>query len=521
MDPNRRLGESIYPPDFYELFRDGSAWQQAAEGVHVVILYLSWIESHHNTAEFRSIIENIQSRGIAIAFEAGPLTERGQCNASTIEGFSGAKPAGDVANYIAGVGGTLYAYELEHGFGAATYNDPACRMSPLAIAQDAANTIQAVWEVFPEAKMGLIETANLDVKTVATWMDAYREVMGREMDYFHLDISYYRIDWAQRAKEIEDYVKSRGVEFGIFYFGDVDDGSDEEWLERTEQRFVEYEVLHGGQPDHVMLHSWHPYPMRFLPETEPGTFTNLILRYLRPRSMLNVHTAGQTAQGVLQDEDGNPIANALVQIKVRPISGEGVFAEYTVSGTVPEDATFADVGMRINLECDCVGTANLALDQVEYLQAGDANNRVPNGRFSNGLNGWGVWGNAETNLVAGASGNALGIRSARNQFMGLNSAQFAVTPGSEFTVTFTARVDPRSQGSGYFNLVFQNQSGEVRRFTLPIQGGEAMMAETITAADGSYTVELGILPQGESALIAWFPGDDQLWPALAETLIRR
>ena len=234
------------PFEFYDLFQPDAPWQQASDAVHVIRLYPVWIDSYATPQQLQTVLQDIEARGIAISYEAGPLKESGQCNASTIEGFWGKPGAKNIAQNIKDAGGRLFSMDLEHGFDAATYYDLACRKSPREIAEDAAITINALRAIFPDVLIGSIETADLNVDDVAAWMEAYRGVMGEELDYFHLDINFQRVDWAERAREIEDYVESRGVEFGIIYFGNQDDGSDIDWINHAESRFIEYEVLARG-----------------------------------------------------------------------------------------------------------------------------------------------------------------------------------------------------------------------------------------------------------------------------------
>jgi len=37
----------------------------------------------------------------------------------------------------------------------------------------------------------------------------------------------------------------------------------------------------GVHPDHAVFETWVRYPHRVLPESEPGTLTNLILQYVQ------------------------------------------------------------------------------------------------------------------------------------------------------------------------------------------------------------------------------------------------
>ncbi len=295
----------------------------------------------------------------------------------------------------------LYAYEMEHGFDAATYYDPACQMTPEEIAANSAKTIAAVRAVFPEVVVGSIETANLEADQVAAWLDAYKQVTGEELDFFHLDVNFSIPDWAERARKIEDLVKSRGIEFGIYYIGEPTDATDEAWYAHARSRMLEFEVAQGGRPDHPLFQSWNPHPWKLLPEDQPGTYTNFVASYLRARSVLSLQVDQGQASGSVQLEDGSPIAGAPVTFSVTPLSGEGVYADYSLNGVVPEGMTHADVGMRINTECDCSGPASLLLASVRYTEAGQTSNQLPNGTFANGMQGWGAWGAGQTGTHQG------------------------------------------------------------------------------------------------------------------------
>ena len=507
------------PFDYYNLFTAGAPWQTASDAVHVIRLYPVWLESDASPAEIKTVLDDIASRGMAISYEAGPLTETPLCNAATVEGFWGVPAAQAITKRIADAGGTLYSMDLEHAFDAGTYYDANCFMSPAEIAADAARTIAAVRAVFPDVKIGSIETADLDPGAVSTWLAAYAEVMGEELDYFHLDINFSRVDWAARALEIERVVRSRGIEFGIIYFGNHDDASDESWLVHTEQRFVEYEVLAGGSPDHVIFQSWHMHPQALLPETQPGTFTNLVLRYLRSRTTLTLEAIDDlTYTGSLSDESGNPISGAEIEIRVEPVSGAGVFAEYTITGIVPEGTAFADAGFRVNSECDCSGLAEFVLEQVVYTESGGTGGPVPNGSFAGGFEFWGIWGSGAVSIVPSSNGTGGGLKVSAQpgQDVGMNSGEIPATPGAEFTIVFTAQVSPVTRDSGYFNIIFLSASTEITRMTIPIAAAGVVVTTVQTGPDGSFQANLGDLPEGEYAITAWYAGNDDFWPDAGE-----
>lgn len=504
------------PHQFPELFPPDAPWQEVASGVHVFWLNNTWVESFASDAELRAAVEAIERRGMGIWTEAGPLTETATCNAATLEGFGGAGPARATAQRLRDAGGALYVFGLEHGFDAASIYDLACRMTPAAIAEDTARTVAAVRSVFPDVVVGSVETANLDIDLIGAWLQAYRDATGEELGYFHLDVNYNIPDWAARAVEIAQLVRSRGIEFGITYRGDDTDATDAEWLARARSRFIEYEVEHGGTVDHAVFQSWNRHPTRLLPETDPDSFTHLVGEYLLPRTSLTLEASGGTASGVLAEVGGGPIAGATIALSALPLSGDGVIGTYTISGTVPDGATSADAGLRIGTECECSGPVSVFLDRIGYAEgSGGGANAVPNGDFAAGLAGWGAWGAASGKLTGNGSAAGLAVTAADGQDFGLNSDAFAVTAGAPFSVTFIARVSPASAGHGLFDIVFLNAGGEVGRFTLPMAPASISLGEAATDPSGAFVIDLGSLPSGSYQLTASFAGDEERWPAVA------
>ncbi len=503
------------PHQFYDLFNADAAWSQVSDAVQVFGLNSNWIETFGSEAQLRQVVEDLGRRGIGLWTEAGQLTETSSCNASNLEGFSGAPPARAAAERLRAAGGTLYTFKLEHGFDAATFYDLQCRMSPAAIAEDTVKTVEAVRGVFPGVVIGSVETANLDAQAVSTWLEAYREAVGEELGYFHLDVNFTIADWAVRARAIEDVVHSRGIDFGIIYAGDESDATDAAWLDHAEARAVEYEVITGGHPDHVVFQSWHRHPESLLPETGPETFTNLVSRYLRPRTALSLVPGDASAGGTLTMADGSPVPGATIEVSARPLSGPGAMGTYTIDGVVPDGAGEADVGLRVNAECDCSGPVELVLDGVRYGEGSESGNRVPNGDFAAGWDGWGVSGAGQAQVHGSGPAAALHVSATASQDVVLNSGLLPVTPGADFHVQFTAQVGPASTGHGYFDIVFLGQAGEVGRYRVDLAPIDVQIGGPETDASGRFEVALDSLPAGSFDVRAWYPGDDARWPAYA------
>lgn len=507
------FGRNRTGPEFYDLFEPNAPWQDASESVHVLHFFGEWVAWRSSDAELASVVTDLNRRAIAIAYEGGPLTPIEGCS-ENIEGFAGVDEAKVIVNRVATAGGRITYMDLEHPFDAVAELPAGCELTLVDAARDMKTYIETVRAVFPDIEFGLIETGKLDPSTIASYLDAYMEAIGEYPTHLMLDVGYDEPGWPISALEIERLVHERGIDFAIFYLGFEHDQSDREWLDHVKRRVVEYEVLYGGQPDRPIFESWHPYPQRLLPDTDPSSFTEVLNWYDRTRTELGVEVESASDLGIsgrLTDASGEPLAGRTVEILVEagdPTS-TGVAQEYLITGVSPDDATRVDVGYRINEECDCRGTAELMLESFEYAEAGGLN-LVVNPDFSSQIEGWGVYG-AETQVV---TPEGLHVVVTPDEVAGATSQQFPITPGTPFTATIRARVSPQSDGSGHFFVIFHNDGGAIRRIRQHIRPSRQSIGTALTDSEGRYQVTVAA-PEFPWTIGAWFEGDDDYWPAFA------
>jgi hypothetical protein len=87
-------------------------------------------------------------------------------------------------------------------------------------------------------------------------------------------------------------LKARGIPLGIIYDAAAKgqegwfdpknvQNSDIGWVQNAVKHYTEVESGLGIHPDHAVFATWVRYPTRVLPESQPGTFTNLVFRYLQ------------------------------------------------------------------------------------------------------------------------------------------------------------------------------------------------------------------------------------------------
>jgi hypothetical protein len=333
--------------DFMGLFSRSANWKQAARRVAVFKLYGEWVGGTATDAQLRRVVADLKRRGIPIAVEAGPLEPSAECGEG-IEGFAGRSEGLRLAHRIEDAGGAIRYFALDEPmYFAGIYDGPkACQWDAERVARSVADWVDAVRGVVPKVLVGDTEplTSAADVARYEAWIDTYRQIAGERLAFFHLDVSYSLPGWQALARELEAFARSRGVPFGMIYFGEPQDPSDAAWLARAQERFEAYETEGGGRPDHALLQSWQDRPDYVLPETNASRYTNLVLRYARPRPTLSVALDGGeplSATGLLTlGGKGRP--GARIRIVVTPrYDGSGLPGVPLFEGEATTDGTGA------------------------------------------------------------------------------------------------------------------------------------------------------------------------------------
>ncbi|HEU5280228.1 MAG TPA: discoidin domain-containing protein [Gaiellaceae bacterium] len=342
--PPLRIVESrpfVGSTDFMQLFSKRAAWPNAARRVSVFKLYGEWVAHTATSAQLRRAVKELKRRKISIAVETGPLEPPPECGQG-VEGFAGAEGL-TTANRIKEAGGTLgyVAFDEPFYYGALYAGQNACRWDTRHIAESVAAYIRGIRTVFPHVKFGDTEplTTGAHIDRYKEWIDAYWEVTGESLAFIHLDTWYTLPRWPQLAHELEAFAQSRGVAFGLIYNGDGHDASDYAWLAKAQERFELYET-ESGRPDHAVLQSWVDKPDRVLPETR-RTFTNLILRYGRPRTRLELEASAGEVKGRLLG--ARPLVGSPIRLSVERTYEGSV---YPSSGTLTTASTTTGAGGR-------------------------------------------------------------------------------------------------------------------------------------------------------------------------------
>ncbi len=503
-----------------DLFVENALWANAAGHVHVFKMYPQWMDGASDT-QLAKIVADLNRRGIAIALETPSLTQTQTCGQG-VEGFSNASPIHTLRwmNRIRSAGGAVRYIAMDEPFnyGSAYAGPNACQWSAEKVAQDVFAYIEEIKYEFPDVVIGDIETDHIvSVDDMKRFLDAYRAVAGENLPFLFWDVIWGQQGWPERARAMESYARETGIKFGMIY--NADSADDQAYVKRTEEHMVTYETTADGRPDIVLFQSWHPYPKHVLPETDPTAFTYVINRYFRTRTSLSLDLNPASVEGswevtgLLTEVTDAPVKGAPIELSVAALDGPGQIAHYTLTGTVPANASNAQVGFRVNMEGADPGASNFSLYEVSYREENEITQRVPNGDFSDSLNGWSFFtlDTVQVGPVDQGPGKMVRVTSSPTQSASINSAGFAVAPGATYALDFEARVSPDSEG-GYFSIFFLGAEGEVLRGRIPLVPA-TLEYSGITDGDGRFSFNLTGVSPGRVQVDADYPGDETRWPA--------
>ena len=519
------------PDDYMSLFESpGDGWL-AKTSVGVFTLPSAWIwgfsppEADLTDEQFATILGSLAENRLGLGVRLTAKTESYPCGIGTAVQINPATEENDTIQRIERLGGTIHFLVLDPPFYSRFLYDEgnSCGWSEDEIAEftsryvrSASLSARSVRFRFPEAVFGIIGRFGDDVDHLVSMLAAFDDE-EEGLDFVLVEIDFDLPDWEATVKDMEIAARTAGVGFGVIWTGDEDLRSDAEWVAQVNERIHTYEIGAGGSPDHVMIQSTTGHPISAVSFGDFEGMGDILEGYDRTRTNLVLDPGSDPVSDTLLQASGSGVANAEIEIVSLSDPVDRAYSRFTIRGRVPEDATFADAGYRINTECDCVGEALIEIRAIEYRESDQPENLVPNSRFdqgADGLEGYQPWGSAgyEVLDVDGGSGKALLVSASPGEDAALNSPDFTVTSGAVFEATFVARVDARSIGSGYFNVNFQNPDAEVERFTLSLRPGDLVLETLRTDDDGRFASSI---PGSFEAAVS-FRGDSQYWPARVE-----
>jgi hypothetical protein len=278
--------------DFFELFKPDAAWSKSAQHVKVFKTNGGAVMREPD-GEVKAMFADLKRRHIPLAIEMGLLTGRSpdgkvqECGVG-IEGFTSAGYAKLLANRIKMLGGELAFVAMDEPlwYGHHFKGKNGCQWPMERVAQNMMSEIADLRAQFPNVQIGDTEPVGTAqppdwVEEIAQWTQVYQKVTGEKLSFFHADV-VWNVPWQQQFSAIKNQMHRSGIKFGVIYDGGGTgkQESDVLWNQEAAERFRAVESNPSLVPDQVVFQSWVQWPHKMLPETQPGTMTNLVLQYV-------------------------------------------------------------------------------------------------------------------------------------------------------------------------------------------------------------------------------------------------
>jgi len=264
--------------------------------------------------------------------------------------------------------------------------------------------------------------------------------------------------------QVQSYLHGQGIPFGIIYNGDFDESA-VQWTTAAEQRFSNFETNPLTVPDHAIIQSWLPQPLYALPETQAGTMTYLVDRYMAAETVINETKTNMGFAGSLTS-GGNPVPGAQISSYAIDDGTLNIITNASLTNTVPSGAVNAIIALRINTDCNCNAPADILLGPTQYVDE-----------------------TTNTTITTTVAPPSQSIVVPIGHSLAVNSAPFTVSPGDAFSFLAPMQVPYSSNNSGYVAIVFLDQTGaEIGAQYLPFQAGQRLIWSNTTNQLGQFTI---------------------------------
>jgi hypothetical protein len=499
---NKGGGWADVRADAGDMWKPDAPWKTVAGAVKVIQFPPPNLQSSRDE-DLKQALSDIKRRKLDLAIEASLLVRDSQCRSNT-EAYSDPGATEQLLLKIQRNGGDLkYLIMDEPFFFGHQYSGPtACHESAEALAKKIAEMTVVARRIFPHLAVGTVDVVDQSrqwVDDLLAWADTYKRVTGEPLAFFHTDVS-----WSEPAIKnlvpLEKGLRERHIPFGVIYNADAETVSDQMFLDSARRHISEIEVALGIHPDSAIFQSWVKWPTRMLPETQRGTYTNLVFQYLQPNPNLNLNRRDNALEGRLAGPQGQPIASAQVFANAIDTTGRMGPIKHELKGKVPERAASGLVGIRANLDgsCACAGDGAAVVGLMHYSEAGTG--RSQDIKPFNKPN----------------PSPVRQIKLSKNVTEAPNLQQFPVTPGADYTLDVPMSVTANGELAGYITLIFMDSANKnVKSDLLWFRPTVLSLDAPTTDGDGRFRIAIPPkVTQAAAEVRVYYPGSNALRPRL-------
>jgi hypothetical protein len=436
------------PEDAGAMWKPDAPWPTVAARVKVAEFAsgnIQWAKDE----DLQYAFAEMERRHIGLALGTGLLTRTDRCQAKN-EAVGAPGELEQMLEKIRRTGGDLRYIAMDEPYYWGHKDDSGCHQSVAELATNVAANVVIARRVFPKVQIGDIEVVSASrpwIDELTAWADAYRAAVGEKLAFFQTDINWSELAM-RNLKPLSDALKSRDIRLAIIYNADASAHSDESWEQSAESHIDFIESVLGIHPQLAVFDSWTRNPSHRLPESQPGTLTNLVLHYLRSATSLTLAREGDTITGRLTDLDGSPIADAEINLSAVDVGGRMGPLPRHIEGTVPKGAATAVIGIRVDMEgaCVCAGDTGAIVGGIHYKEKGTGKPQQDISPVSLPIQ------------RAPVSVRTLALVPGKT--FAPNLKQFPVTAGAPYTLDTAIAATAAAEHAGYVTIVFIDAAGK-------------------------------------------------------------
>jgi hypothetical protein len=476
--------------DWSTLFHPNPEWNQLAGQIHV---YQTADGFYRITPEdqLQAVTANATSHHIALAMEIGSITQRPDEACDRTEGYLAPSVVPAVIRKLTHSGARLQFIRLDGPVWFGHYQ--ACKLTLAEIVRRVAETLRPLFLAFPDLVVGDVEPPQSLAQSPdweATFLNFARQfeaATGHQLAFLQMDVNWRQPDWPGAITAMQRVAHGAGMKFGVIYNSDDEAATDQIWIAEAKRHFDELETRYGLIPDQAVFGTWNRHPTRVFPETSDDSHSFLVAQYLLPRTHLAVQRSAAGVLGRLTALGGHAVPGARIVIDALGVDPRSPPPLRSVAGTVPPQARFAVLGLRVNTECWCAGENDLLLGTFSYRETAEGSAHyeyryAAPPRIKAGVVAMPA---SEVNLPL------VRLKVAADRNLGFNSPAFPVTPNAKFQLQVPLG---SLNGEGMFGTAvviwLDAQQKGFRRDNIRVGNDAAPIAAAVTDASGSFAAAL-------------------------------
>jgi hypothetical protein len=442
--------------------------------------------------DLRALASGLAKHHVGLGVEIGSITARPGEECARREGYyTNPHNIPDVVHNLTRLGIPLAAVQLDGPLWSGHYQ--GCKLPIPELAVRVAETLRPMLQAFPDLEVGDVESVQ-GLSQFPDWRSNYVEfkhdveqAMGHKLSFLHTDINWLAPDWPTVLTATADLAHSVGERFGVIYNGDGTAPTDEIWVAEAKRHFDELETRYGVIPDDPIFETWIDHPRRIFPASSPASHSYLVAQYELPRTHLTATRVAAGVQGRLTQANGRPVSGAQIVIEALGDDPQSPPPMRSSSGTVPPQARFAVLAMRVNSECSCSGPNDIVFGPLTYQETAGGSVHYEYRPEAAPRQATGV----AATPIAVANRTLMHVKVAPTGNYVFNSAVFPVTQGAQFQF----RVPLASlNGNGLFGTVavvwLNAQQQGVQRTNITVGNDATPVTTAVTDATGSYATAI-------------------------------